>query len=205
MVRKMAVRMIAGMITGAVATLGLLYGLESGGFDLKDPTRLGAAAVGLVYALMGIAVGLGAMAPKAGAAFLNVEDADELAEQKPMLTDSARSSVLIGALLLALAVLPAGPAYTVPVGVIAAITIITFFLLTRASNRHTDEMTRHVSRESSALAMHTSFLLFGGWAILAHLGQAEWVSPIALITLMCAIYLGTIFVAAGKRGLLTPR
>ena len=47
--------------------------------DFDDPARLAAAATGIIYALMGLSVGFGTIAPGTGAQFLNVEDADEIA------------------------------------------------------------------------------------------------------------------------------
>ena len=203
--KKTLVRMTAGAIVGATATFALLLGFDKSGLTLDDPARLAAAATGLCYALIGLGVGFGTLAPNAGAHFLNVEDAEELTEQRSLLVYSALSCILIGGLLIALAILPGGPTYAVPVAVVTALTVILFILLWIATSRHVDEMTRRVSDESSALAMQISFILFGGWAIMAHLGKASWISPIGLIAGLSAVYLLAIFVAAARRGLMTPR
>ena len=81
-VRKLAMQMVAGAAVGASVTFGLLTFVGKSRFDLDDPSRVIALVTGLVFALTGLVVGLGVMAPKSGAHLLNVEDAEELREQR---------------------------------------------------------------------------------------------------------------------------
>ena len=68
-----------------------------------------------------------------------------------------------------------------------------------------DEFNRQLGVESSALAMHVSLLLFGGWAALAHAGYVQMIAPIGLLAGFALLELGSIFWVVGKRGLLVPR
>ena len=60
--RKLVLQTLSGAVVGAVVTY---FALEMGGgaADLEDSARLAAVAAGIVYALMGAFVGLGAIVP----------------------------------------------------------------------------------------------------------------------------------------------
>jgi len=53
--------------------------------------------------------------------------------------------------------------------------------------------------------MNLSFLLFGGWAALAHLGYAQWITPLGLLSGLALVQLAAIFWVVGERGMLMPR
>ena len=76
--RKLVLQVIVGAIAGGVITFFTLNAIEASGFDLDDPSRVLALAIGLVLALMGLFVGLGAAVPGPGSRLLNVEDEEEL-------------------------------------------------------------------------------------------------------------------------------
>jgi hypothetical protein len=59
--------------------------------------------------------------------------------------------------------------------------------------------------EGSASAMNLSFLLFGGWAALAHFGYVQWITPLGLLSGLALVQLAAIFRVVGKRGMLIPR
>ena len=206
--RKLVLQTLSGAVVGAVVTY---FALEMGGgaADLEDSARLAAVAAGIVYALMGAFVGFGAIVPGAGAKFLNVEDADEIVEERGKFTPAAIACVLTGALLIALALTPGGDqpgaltrdmAALVAVAAFASLVVLGLWM-----RGQIDEFNRSLSTESSALALHVSLLLFGGWAALAHLGYVEWIAPLGLLAAYAMIQLAATFWVVGRRGLLMPR
>lgn len=203
----LAARMLVGAVFGAAATglaLVLLQGLVRKSHD--PGTMLGLAA-GLSYIFIGLLVGLGTLAPAAGARFLNVEDAEEIIEQRPSIGPGAIATVLIGLFLLILAFAPALTASVNPaflalaaLGCLAGAILIGFITRGRA-----DELSRQVSLEASALALHISLVVVGVWAALARLGYAGWTSPLGLVSGLALLELVAIFWILGKRGLMRIR
>ena len=206
--RKLIVQILTGAAFGAAGTfLFLQYGGEVA--DFEDPSRLAAAATGIIYALMGLFVGFGAIAPGAGAKFLNVEDADEILAERKSIGPGAVGCLLIGLMLMALALTPGGgrPGALSPDAavVIAAICVAGLIATSYWIRGRIDEFNRQLGVESSALAMHASILLFGGWAALAHAGYVQWIAPLGLLAGFALLELGAIFWVVGKRGMLVPR
>ncbi len=212
MERKTAQKLIMQTLTGAVfGAAGTFLFLKFGGkvADFDDPARLAAAATGIIYTLMGLFVGLGTLAPGAGAKFLNVEDADEILAERKSIGPGAVGCLLIGLLLIALALTPGGgqpgalsqeAAIGIAVACVAGLLGVGWWVRGRV-----DEFNRQLGVESSALAMHVSLLLFGGWAALAHAGYVQMIAPIGLLAGFALLELGSIFWVVGKRGLLIPR
>jgi len=206
--QKLIFQTLTGAAFGAAATfLFLRFGGKVADFD--DPARLAAAATGVIYALMGLFVGLGTLAPGAGAKFLNVEDADEIVAERKSIGPGAVGCLLIGLLLIALALTPGGGqpgalSQDVAIGIAAACVAGLFGVGWWVRGR-VDEFNRQLGVESSALAMHVSLLLFGGWAALAHAGYVQMIAPIGLLAGFALLELGSIFWVVGKRGLLVPR
>src|SRR5688572_16403851 len=147
--------------------------------------RRAAAATGIIYTLMGLFVGVGALAPGAGAKFLNVEDADEILAERKSIGPGAVGCLLIGLLLMALALTPGGgqPGALSPDAAIgiAAACVVGLLAVGWWVRGRVDEFNRQLGVESSALAMHVSLLLFGGWAALAHAGCVQMIAPIGLL------------------------
>ena len=105
--QKLIFQTLTGATFGAAGTfLFLRFGGEVA--DFEDPSRLAAAAIGVIYVLMGLFVGVGALAPGAGAKFLNVEDADEILAERKSIGPGAIGALLIGLMLMALALTPGG-------------------------------------------------------------------------------------------------
>ncbi|GAA4743511.1 hypothetical protein GCM10023264_05900 [Sphingomonas daechungensis] len=205
--RKMRVmiwRMLAGAIVGAVASLLFFKFVGEPNMDLKNPSVLIAAACGIVYLLIGLMVALGVAAPKTGAHFLNVEDADELREERPKLRTSAIATILIGVFVLVLAMAGGGIDNQVALA-IAALCLIAVVAVTAAGVKQYDELTWQLTREASAYGFYATLVLFGGWAALAHLGYVPWISPLAFVSLLIILQLLTAFIAVGRRGMLMPR
>lgn len=206
--RTMIVRMLSGAVVGAAVT-GLFLTFVTDLPDFSDTSRLVAVMAGLCYGLMGLAVGIGTLAPRLGATFLNVEDANEISEERHMLGSAAIACLLAGVLFIALALAPARDFEGVLARDVAAGTVAASFIgLVGASlwmRRYIDELNRTLGNEASALGMNLAFLLFGGWAALAHLGYVQWIEPLGFVSGLALVLLAAIFWVVGKRGMLMPR
>ena len=207
--RKTIFQMLIGGVTGAAAMLGLLALGEAGGAEFEAPDHLLALGTGAVYLLMGSFVGFGASLPKVGARLLNVEDEAEVRHDRRDLLAAAASMALIGVALIALA-LGAGDGSTALIsrelsGIICAAAILGVIFLSIVFRMRQDELNRLLVTESAALTAYLLVALFGGWAIVAHLGIAYMFTPLAFVAGSLALFLLSIFIAAGRRGMLTPR
>lgn len=206
--QKLIFQTLTGATFGAAGTfLFLRFGGEVA--DFEDPSRLAAAAIGVIYVLMGLFVGVGALAPGAGAKFLNVEDADEILAERKSIGPGAIGALLIGLMLMALALTPGGgqpgalspdTALAIAAACLAGLLAVGWWVRGKV-----DEFNRQMGVESSAIAMNASLLLFGGWAALAHVGYVQWITPLGLLAGFALLELGAIFWVVGKRGMLTPR
>jgi hypothetical protein len=207
--RKMLIQMVIGAIAGASVTYALLAVVEKSGFDMDDPVRLAGLAAGIVFALMGLIVGLGTLAPRSGAHLLNVEDADELREQRRPLTRGSLVMLLIGGGMLALALAGVGEGAGIVSREAAAIAVGVAFVgvagLSIAGRGQYDELIQAVGTEAAAGGMYAVLTIFGLWAALAHLGYVDWIEPLGLLAALLAIQLGAAFWVTGRRGLLRPR
>ena len=205
-VRKLLIPALIGAVTGyapAASALHFIYSDTVGGLGKSASI---ATLVGVLYVLIGFGVGLGAASPKVGARFLNVEDADELREQRKVLTSSGAAMVLWGVALVALAfAAPDGP---LPQSVALAVGtggLIVGTALSIPAYRLSDELMRAVNLEAAALSYAMVLVVAGGWAMLAHLGYAALFAPLDLLTLFYGLVLVASFIAVGRRGMLMPR
>jgi hypothetical protein len=208
-VRKMALQMVGGAVVGGVATFGLLSFVGKSRFDLDDPARLVALAVGLVFALIGLFVALGVLAPKPGAHLLNVENEEELREQRGQLGRAALVILLLGGAVLALALARTGGSpgmfSAATAAAIAAISVVVVAIFSFVGRDDHDELMKSVSREAMTWAMYGVTGLLGVWGAAAHLGFARWISPLGAINALLIVQLAAIFLVSAKRGLLRPR
>ena len=206
---KMVLQLVSGALLGGLVTFGFLTGIGESGFDKDDPSRAVGLIAGLVFILMGGLVGIGTIAPKAGAFFLNVEDSDELREQTRILLQGSLTFLLAGVALLALSLASIGgsPGSISVTGAAATVAICFAGLLILAlvSKDSSDELMKQVGMEASALALYASIALFGSWAALAHLGFVAWIEPLGLISGLLLLSLGSIFWVSARKGLLHPR
>ena len=212
MQKKTTQKLIFQTLTGAAfGAAGTFLFLQYGGTvaDFEDPSRLAAAAAGIIYVLMGLFVGVGALVPGAGAKFLNVEDADEILAERKSIGPGAIGALLIGLMLMALALTPGGDkpgalspytALAIAAACLAGLLVVGWWIRGKV-----DEFNRQMGVESSAMAMNASLLLFGGWAALAHVGYVQWIPPLGLLAGLALLELGAIFWVVGKRGMLVPR
>jgi cytochrome bd-type quinol oxidase subunit 2 len=203
---KQGLRMLAGAVCGAV---GVIAFMEAGGkasLDSDDPGVIVAIITGLSYALMGLAVGLGALAPRQGAVFLNVEDEEEIREQRQSLLPSAASCILIGVFLLILALAPVGGGGELTLwAAAAAACLVAMVAIALSMRKRTDELMRQISLESSALTLYVALTVLSVWGMLAHLGLAPWLTPLTLIAGLAALQLVLIFWVVQRKGLMAVR
>jgi cytochrome bd-type quinol oxidase subunit 2 len=199
-------KLLGGMVFGAVSA-ALFLGLAGKRIDFDDPAIMLAVVAGLSYALMGLAVGLGALAPRAGAHILNVEDEEELREQRGKLAPSAAICMLVGLFLLLLALAPSLNASIgeTTVALIAGATLAGVVIISLATRGRADELMRQISLEASAATLNIALVVLAGWALLTQFGHVGWMSPLALIAGFALLELLAIFVVGARRGLMNPR
>lgn len=204
--RKLAVSTGIGAVVGFFGSMGLLKLVDSGMLGALNNSREIAALFGMLYIVTGGFVGIGVVSPNIGAKFLNVEDPEELMEQRKMLSYSAGSMVLMGMLLMLLAFAqPIGP---VPAAVAMGATVFTFFAvwwMGHLQQKHMDEMMRQVGYECASTAFYLVMFFGGGWAMLAHLEYTAGPAMLDWLTMFASFLLIAAFWVCGKRGLLKPR
>ena len=202
-VRTLITRMLAGAIVGA-ASMGLFLAFVGDPFvNLDDPANVIAIVAGLSYVVIGLGVAFGLAAPKAGATYLNVEDADEIREQGAALTPSAIACVLVGAFLLVLVLaetIGSGVALPIASACLVGIGIAGWF-----TARNQDELTKQIGLEASSIAYQIVLAGLGVWALLAAVGIPVTVSPLGLVAGLSLLQLFTAFAVITKRGMLMPR
>ncbi|MGV3556045.1 MAG: hypothetical protein ACO1OD_12405 [Croceibacterium sp.] len=204
--RKHLVGLAVGMTTGIVGAFATVRLIESGALGEFAGSQVAAAMVGLIYLLTALGVGAGLVSPRLGAQFLNVENAEELKEQRRMLGLSAGGMIAWGLILFVLAAAgPRGglPALTALIAVGAL--LVAVLALAAAQWRLMDELLHRTSSEGGNFAYYLTLLFGGGWAMLAYLGFVPGPGHLDWITLISGATLAGSFIAAGKRGLLNPR
>lgn len=203
---KFAGLALAGGIFGFAMALTIGRSFDEGGALSALAGAEISLLVAAMYVLMGVMVFVGTVLPKVGAATLNVEDAEEVREQKPVLIPSALGCILMGVALGALAlggengVLSTTVAGTVSLASIAAATLISL----AASNR-SDELMRAVFKEAGSASFYLVATIIAGWAGAAHLSLVRAPSSLELLTLVFAAPLAASFWVIGRRGMLVPR
>ncbi len=205
-VRKLLIPALIGAVAGYAAAAAMMHVIDSSAVGGLGESATIAALVGVIYTLIGLGVGFGAASPGIGARFLNVEDADELREQKKVLILSGASMALWGASILALAL--AAPDGPVPQGLALAVAIGGLVIgtwLSVPAYRASDELMRAISLEAGALSYGLVLLFAGLWAILAHLGYFAAPAPLDLLSLFYVVVLVASFIVVGWRGMLAPR
>lgn len=203
---KVAGLALAGGLTGFVMALTVGRSFSEGGALAGVADAEPALLVAALYAIMGVFVVLGSLSPRVGAAILNVEDADEVREQAPVLVPSAIACLLAAISLAALALGGEGgflaPAVAGSIA-IAALAIATFISL--AATRKSDELMRALFRESGSASFYLLSSVLFGWAAAAHLSLVRLPSAIELLALVFAAPLAASFWVIGRRGMLMPR
>lgn len=201
--RKLIFQLVFGGLIGGLAGY---FGLGVLGAQNMAADQLIVSGIGLVYLLMGLVVGFGLMAPKLGSNILNVDDADEIRDQRRILTGSTICMIALGGALMLLPM--AGPGRSLSSligfgGLLAALVILT--VISIRDWKYYDEMMLQLSRDAGNIA----FCGIGGtvliWASAASTGLIAAPTPLALVAIISGGFLLAIFVASGRRGLLVPR
>ncbi|MFM7378005.1 MAG: hypothetical protein ACKO1O_07740 [Erythrobacter sp.] len=205
-VKKLLIPALIGGVVGYAAAASTLHFIDSEAIGGLGMSASFAALVGVMYIVIGLSVGLGTASPKVGARFLNVEDADELREQKKVLIWSGGGMVLSGLSLIALALAaPDGPVPQAAALVLGVGGMVASVYMSVVVYRQCDELMRAVNLEASAIGYALMMLVVGVWAMLAHLGYTIGPAPLDLLTLFHVLLLLASFIATGRRGMLTPR
>lgn len=205
-VRKLLIPALVGGVAGFAASAGMMRFIGSDAVGGLEPSAMIAAMVAVLYTVIGLGIMLGTASPALGARFLNVEDAEELREQKKVLSLSGGAMVLWGAALLALALAaPDGPVPQAAALVVGAGGLVIGTALSVLVYRASDELMLAVNLEAGALTYGLVLLVVGLWAMVAHLGFAAGPQPLDLLTLFYVLVLVASFIAIGRRGMLTIR
>ena len=205
-IRKIGVQFVLGALIGGGSAALLLFA-GRGMLDDMGASRIVLAGVGFIYILIGAMVGFGAMMPSAGAKLLNVEDAEELRDQRGMLSLSLVVMLAIGGslMVIALAQAPGRPGGVIdPVwafGLLVAAIAGTSLLGWLADARY-DELDKQLSIEGTAYGFGFSLLVLVPWGAAAHLGLGVRLLPIDMISTLAAMFLFGIFWAVGRRGMM---
>ncbi len=204
--RKIAVSAAVGAVVGALGMIGFFRLHDSGALGASGPSEQVAAIIGGLYVLIAAQIGVGLAVPGIGTRFLNFEDADEVREQRRMLTLAAAAMAAMGGALVVLALAaPGGIVAPTAALTIALVLIALAGLLTLAQWRQMDELMRGMSQECGNLSFYLVMLIGGGWAMLAHLGRATAPAPLDWLTMFLGLALVAAFIAVARRGMLMPR
>ncbi len=204
--KKVLLSSALGAVVGFAATFGFLHLADNGGLGSLGPSETVAGLVGMLYVIVALTIGIGLARPKAGAAFMNVEDAEEIEEQRPMLGYSAATMFAFGAALAIAALGGPGGIVAPAAALVSAIGLIAIgVVLSLISKRYQDELLRALGHESGALALGLVGLFGGGWALAAHLGFANGPAPLDWLTMFWSLTMVAAFIVVGKRGMLMPR
>lgn len=201
--RKLILQLVFGGLLGGLAGYVGLGLLDTDNMTIDQVIVSG---VGLIYLLMGLICGFGLIAPKLGSNILNVEDADEIRDQRRVLTGSTLCMMALGTALI---VLPLGSADG-PISPIAAFggLLAAMALLIVVSIRdwkYYDEMMLQLSRDAGNLAFCSVGSLIFIWASAASLGLVTALTPLALVAIISGGFLIAIFVASARKGLMRTR
>jgi hypothetical protein len=204
--RKMAISVSIGGVVGLFATMPLIRLYDSGALGIAGASELITAFVGLLYLVLAMSVAVGVASPAFGARFLNVEEAEELREQRGALACSAAAMAAIGVMLIVLVLAGSGGIVPRSAALAAALTLSAATgLLSVMSWRRMDELMRNVSNEASSLMVYLILLVGGGWALLARLDYAPAPAPLDWLTMFFGLGLVASVVATARRGMLAAR
>jgi hypothetical protein len=208
--RKLVLQLAVGFSFGGLAGYGGAFLVDqvlvTGGLKAVPISAGIALFVAVIYLLFGVFVLAGLVNPRLGAKVLNVEDADELAEQKTMLVNSGLGMVLCGVALAALALAaPVGPLAAAAALVLGAGGLLGGLWFGWQAYRGADELMLAINLEGGALSYSLVFAVLGGWGMLAHLGYIAGPQPLDLLTACYVLVLVATYIVIGKRGMFTVR
>ncbi|KPQ21198.1 MAG: hypothetical protein HLUCCX21_07180 [Porphyrobacter sp. HL-46] len=205
-IRKLVIPALIGGVAGFAASFAMMRFIDSDSVGGLTESATIAALVGVLYVVISLGVLFGTVNPGLGARFLNVEDADELREQRRVLLYSGLGMLLWGVALLALALAaPDGPLPQAAALVLGAGGLVVGSIMSALVYRACDELMLAVNLEAGALTFGLVLLVVGFWAMLAHLNYVAGPQPLDLLTLFYVLVLVASFIAIGRRGMLTIR
>ena len=204
--KKTVFSFVLGGLAGGLGAAAMIALIDSGKLGETNTSVEIAALVGLVYVVTTLAIVIGLANPKAGATFLNVEDAEEIREQKSMLTYSAIAMGGAGAALIVVALGAPGGLIDPVVSLVVYVALsILAVVVSLRSRRYQDELMRAMGQESGAVAFYLLALVGGSWSVLAHLGFVAAPAALDWLTMMWGLLLLATFIVVGKRGMMTMR
>ena len=207
--RRLKKTAFALLLGGVVGFLGATAGMEladSGALGEFDPSREIALLIAILYAITGLGILAGIAFPRAGATFLNVEDAEEIRELKAILTSSGLGMVLAGAALAVVALRGTNDVITpgTALALYIAMSVAAVALSVRIS-RLQDELMQAMGMQTGTVAVHLLVLVGGTWAVLAHLGFVVAPAPLDWLTMIWALMLLAAFVVVARKGMMVMR
>ena len=176
-----------GAVVGFLGASALMRVMDSERFAGAGASVEIASLVGMFYVIVGLMVGLGALNPKAGAKVLNVEDEDELREQRQQLLYSSLGMGLAGVALVAVA--HGGTAGSIEPAVALAVYLVCMVIaviVSILSRKHSDELMRAIGTETASLSYYLMLFIGGSWALLAHLGYLPGPQPLDWLTMQAS-------------------
>lgn len=202
--RKYGLQLVIGAASGAAGMTAVLWLLDGQELPNLGVSVIIAAGLGVIYLLMGVLVGLGALFPTVGAKLLNVHDRDDLMDQRAMLVGSGAGCVLIGAAMLLLVFAsidnaPVGPAMAF--WLFTGTLVVTGVISWRQWPLY-DELMRAVVQESAALFGYGLSVVLALWGAAAASGLTGGPAPLDLVSLAFGGFLAACFVVIGRRGMM---
>jgi hypothetical protein len=207
--RKMAIQALCGAIVGA-GGISIVMTLMVGqpGLDWQ-PSQVVLVGVGFIYLLMGAFVGVGTLAPRLlGQRMLNVADAEEIVDERASMTGSSLSCLAVGAALMLLAYatvagaappVTAATAFWILLALLAAGTATSIFMW-----RSFDELWRQLTLDASAITGNILLVFCALWGGAGAAGIVAGPHPLDLVSAAFGIFLLATFIAAARRGMMTP-
>lgn len=162
--------------------------------------------IGMMYLFMGLIGGFALMVPALGSKILNVEDAEEIRDQRRVLTGSSICMIPLGALLIVLPMAGPGGAVSPFVAIAALLAVLVLLIVVSIRDwPYYDEMLRAISIEAGNVA----FMGIGGvllvWASAAWVKLVAAPTPLSLVAVISGGYLIAIIAVSAQKGLLKPR
>ena len=208
--RKFLLQNAVGFVIG----LGGFYGLSrlylDGALGELGASQIVAGTTGLAFLVLALvlafAIIIGIAMPRVGARVLNLEDEEELREQRRLIALSAVAPVAMGAAMCTLAL--AGPGGILQPQAALWIVLAMWLVATPVSFwlwKVMDELEREMSRECGNLSYYLIFLVGGSWALLAYSGVMTGPAALDWLTMFHALPLVAGVIVAGRRGMLRQR
>lgn len=207
--RKIALQAMIGFVASGGGMIAAMSLLDPGGSPALDPSHIILVAVGVVYVLMGLFVGIGVVAPRSlGQQLLNVVDAEELEDERSNLVWSAVGCIGIGLGLGLLAYSATGDsaapvgsatAFWIFAGILAIMTAVSVFMW-----REFDELAKQLTIDASAMLGNGLLVILALWGGAAASGLVSGPDPLDLVSLVFGGTLLCTFIAVERRGMATP-